>query len=242
MTTSTIEVSARPEALATAAVSLPSASASRLSAIEEQTALNFQRRTQLNFQATIQQIIQAVAPAPGLRVLDAATGSGLIARQLADQLGKHGQVIALDEATRIEQAKQAAQATQVRQNVEWHAATPEKLPFEAASFDVVICALALHRLTATEFLAAAQRVLKTGGRLIIADEVAPVRYNWLRAFLRQSYFRFVVREQVELSAQFYQAETLAQMLCAAGFRQQTINVLSKRGPDDWAFAIVNAVK
>ena len=244
MTSTTLDVQATSESLKAPAVSAHHSSplTAWLSEFEVKIAADFRRRTKLDYKETVHQIIEAAEPAPGMHVLDAATGTGVIARQFVGRVGEHGHIIGVDNAARIEQARLAALSAKVSRKLEWREATPEKLPFELASFDLVTCAMAFHRLPAAEFLASAYRVLKPGGRLIIADELAPVAPSPLRAFLRHSYYRFIVRDTVEADARFYQAEELAGLLRAAGFRQQTIRVLRERSKHDWAFALVKAVK
>jgi ubiquinone/menaquinone biosynthesis C-methylase UbiE len=244
MTTTTLEVQVTLESLTPPATPVHAAAPlpTWLSEFEEKIAADFRRRTKLDFKATIRQIIEAAELVPGMHVLDAATGSGVIARQFAGRVGKHGRIIGVDTAARVEQARLAALSAKVSRKLEWRAAPPDKLPFEHADFDLVTCGMAFHRLPAADFLAAAQRVLKPGGRLIIADELAPVAPSPWRAWLRQSYYRAVVRDSVEAGARFYRAEELAQLLCAAGFRQHTIKVLRERKQHDWAFALIKAVK
>ncbi len=213
-----------------------------LSEFEEQIAQEFRRRTRLNYQETINQIIEAAEPSPGMRVLDAATGTGVIARQFVGRVGDTGRIIGVDTAHRIEQARLAALSAKVSRKLEWRVAAPDKLPFENESFDLVTCAMAFHRLPAAAFLASAYRVLKPGGRLIIADELAPVAPSQVREFMRRSYYRYIARDNREAEAQFYHAEEVVTLLREVGFRQQTVRVLRERSKHDWAFALIKAVK
>ena len=102
--------------------------------------------------------------------------------------------------------------------------------------------MAFHRMPAAAVLSAVQRVLKPGGRFIIADRLAPIKHSPLREFWRRNHARYIQRDQVEADAQFYQAETLVELLRAAGFRQQLVKVLRQRNEHDWAFAVIKAVK
>ena len=213
-----------------------------LSEFEEKTAQEFRQRTKLDYQTTIHEIVSAAEPESGAHVLDFATGSGVIARQFVGRVGDTGRIVGTDTAAHLEQARLAALSAKVSRKLEWREAIPDKLPFEPNSFDIVTCAMAFHRLPAMTVLNSVQRVLKPGGRLIIADQLAPTKHSPLRVWWRQSYYRYIVRDQVEAEAQFYQAEALIEMLRAAGFRQQMVKVLRQRNEHDWAFAIVKAVK
>ena len=50
-----------------------------------------------------------------------------------------------------------------------------QLPFAAGSFDAVICVLATHHMNVRVLLAEMHRVLRPGGRLLVAD-VAPAPF------------------------------------------------------------------
>ncbi len=213
-----------------------------LSEFEEKIAADFRQRTKLDYKETLNQIIEAAEPQPGMHVLDAATGSGVIARQFVGRVGEHGRIVGADTAERIEQARLAALSAKVSRKLEWRETPAEKLPFDSESFDLVTCAMAFHRLPAAEFLGAVNRVLKPGGRLIIADELAPAQPSAWRTNWRRFYYRHIARDSMEAAAQFYRAEELVDMLRAAGFRQQMVKVLRERDPHDWAFALVKAVK
>ena len=213
-----------------------------LSEFEEKAAADFQQRTKLDYKATIQRIIEAAELHPGMCVLDAATGSGVLARQFVGRVGENGRIVGADTATRLEQARLAALSAKVSRKLEWREAQPDKLPFDNESFDLVTCAMAFHRLPAAAFLASVYRVLKPGGRLVIADELAPVKLSAWRASWRRFYYRVIARDSLEADAQFYHAEELVELPRAAGFRQQMVKVLRERNPHDWAFALIKAVK
>lgn len=100
------------------------------------------------------------------RVLDAATGTGRYALYLAEQ-GK--QVAAFDDNEKmLAVARRKAQARQLA--IDFRNENVARLSFEDASFDLVICALALAHVKdlnppCQEFV----RVLRQNGHLIITD-------------------------------------------------------------------------
>jgi len=102
----------------------------------------------------------------GKRVLEVATGTGLIAKHIASAAAE---VVATDFA---EGMIRKAQKGDVPANVRFEVADAKALPYMDASFDVVIIANALHIMPESEkALAEAARVLKPGGVLIAPNFV-----------------------------------------------------------------------
>lgn len=102
----------------------------------------------------------------GLRVLDVATGPGIVARQAARLVGT-GQVVGVDIAEEaIEVARQKAVQEKLT-NVSFQVGDAEALDFEAGSFDRVFCAMGLmHFPHPEQALTEFKRVLKPGGKLL----------------------------------------------------------------------------
>lgn len=115
------------------------------------------------------------------RILDLATGTSLLPRSYAAQPGAAqsaaATVVGLDltyAVLRIGQEK--IQAQNLVQQIPLTCANATELPFADGSFDCVICALATHHIPFDSLIAQAERVLKPGGKLILADVVASP--NW----------------------------------------------------------------
>ena len=107
--------------------------------------------------------------APGLRALDIGTGTGTVARGLAE-FGLN--VTAIDPALPlIEQAAELDREAGVQ--VEYREGRAEDLPFDASSFDVVTAGQCWHWFDRPKAAAEVQRVLRPGGLLVIAH------FDWI---------------------------------------------------------------
>ncbi len=104
----------------------------------------------------------------GHRVLDVGAGPGFFASGLAELVGSTGQVDGVDINARF--VSDANERFSDRANLAFHHLADHVLPFEAASFDRVVCKNVLEYvpdLDAT--LAELKRVLKPGGRVHVID-------------------------------------------------------------------------
>jgi SAM-dependent methyltransferase len=131
----------------------------------------------------LQWMVEAAALQGHERVLDVGCGAGHAALTFAPHVK---QVTASDfTAPMLEQVSRLA-AERGFTNVETRHADAEKLPFDSASFDVVISRLSAHHwphpLAAVK---EASRVLKPGGQFILSDCVAaeqPAHDTFLQTF------------------------------------------------------------
>jgi ubiquinone/menaquinone biosynthesis C-methylase UbiE len=112
-------------------------------------------------------VVELAALRPGLRVLDVACGTGLVARLAAEAVGVNGRVAALDlnpamlaVATELPAIEGAP--------IAWIEGDARSLPFAEASFDVVCCQLGLQFFPDREgALREMKRVLVPGGRAVV---------------------------------------------------------------------------
>lgn len=109
-------------------------------------------------------LAKAAHVGPGKRVLDVASGTGILARELAAQVGPSGSVAGLDLMPgMLEVAKQIAPS------IEWKQGTAEALPFPDQSFDAVVSQFGLMFFPdRTKSLREMLRVLTPGGHLAVA--------------------------------------------------------------------------
>jgi ubiquinone/menaquinone biosynthesis C-methylase UbiE len=108
---------------------------------------------------------------PGDAVLDVGCGTGTLAMELARRVGRAGRVAGVDPGTR-QIARASSKAARRNVPIEFQIGVIEQLPFPDQTFDVVFSTLMMHHLPASlkrQGLAEIARVLKPGGRLVIAD-------------------------------------------------------------------------
>jgi ubiquinone/menaquinone biosynthesis C-methylase UbiE len=108
---------------------------------------------------------------PGEKVLDVGCGTGTLAIEAARSEGRAGHVAGIDPSTQ-QIAWASSKAARRNIPVEFQIGVIEDLPFPDQTFDVVLSTLMMHHLPTPlkrKGLAEIARVLKPGGRLIIAD-------------------------------------------------------------------------
>ena len=108
---------------------------------------------------------------PGDAVLDVGCGTGTLAMEVARRIGRAGRVAGVDSGTQ-QIARASLKAARRNVPIEFQIGVIEQLPFPDQTFDVVFSTLMMHHLPASlkrQGLAEIARVLKPGGRLVIAD-------------------------------------------------------------------------
>jgi ubiquinone/menaquinone biosynthesis C-methylase UbiE len=119
-------------------------------------------------------VLDRAAIQPGEHVLDLACGTGTLALAALERTPGARLVGADADPTILKRARAKAEAAGAE--IRFDEAFSNELPYEDASFDVILTTLFFHHLeddvkraTATEML----RVLRPGGRLVLADVGRP---------------------------------------------------------------------
>jgi SAM-dependent methyltransferase len=113
------------------------------------------------------------------RILDLGCGRGAVLLLAAQHLTT-GRAVGIDLWRNADQSGNSVEATRrnalaegVTDRVELHTGDMTALPFEDNQFDVIVSSLAIHNIRGTlsrqKAIAEAVRVLRPGGRLLIAD-------------------------------------------------------------------------
>ncbi|MCB1918569.1 MAG: bifunctional demethylmenaquinone methyltransferase/2-methoxy-6-polyprenyl-1,4-benzoquinol methylase UbiE [Candidatus Competibacteraceae bacterium] len=113
---------------------------------------------------------------PGNQVLDLAGGTGDLSSRLLPLVGLKGQVVLSDiNASMLREGRKRLVDEGAVSNIAYAQADAEQLPFPDGTFDCITIGFGLRNVTRKErALAAMQRVLKPGGRLVILEFSHPV--------------------------------------------------------------------
>ena len=107
----------------------------------------------------------------GHSVLDVGCGTGTLALELRDRAGEGGEVCGVDASPEMI-AVARRKAAKRDASVQFEIGLIERLPYEDARFDRVLCTLVMHHLDEDlqqQGLREIARVLKPGGRLLLVD-------------------------------------------------------------------------
>ncbi len=171
----------------------------------------------------------------GERVVDVACGTGLVSRPAAEAAGPTGSLIGTDLSEQMVEAARSEAQSRGLDHASFVRMGAEDLDLPNESFDVGLCALGLMYVpNPVTAMAELLRVLRTGGRTVVAVWGARVNCGWADIFP-------IVDSRVksEVCPLFFQLGTLDSMeRCArdAGFvdvkSDRIVTVLEYDSPED----------
>jgi ubiquinone/menaquinone biosynthesis C-methylase UbiE len=176
------------------------------------------------------ELLDLAGPRPGERVLDVACGTGIVARQAGERVGRTGHVVGLDfHPGMLAQARALGLAGGLP--IEWREGDAQRLPLPDGSFDLVLCHQGLQFFPdRPAALRGMRRVLALGGRLAVAVWLGLDR-NPAHAALTGALERRASAEVAGLMQGAFslgRAEELRRLLAEAGFRR--IEVVHRTRP------------
>lgn len=138
-------------------------------------------------------VMESVELSPGDKILDMECGTGTILYRLNNLCNIEGYGIDIEEKM-IEQAKKKCPQMSIQHG------DCSKTPFEGEMFDSLIACMTFHHFYDQEaFAAEASRILKTGGKLYLADPCFPELIRKLiNAIIRRSNLigRFCAEQEI----------------------------------------------
>jgi demethylmenaquinone methyltransferase/2-methoxy-6-polyprenyl-1,4-benzoquinol methylase len=136
---------------------------------------------------------------PGDRVLDIASGTGLVARAAASVVGPSGRVLGLDPSRGMLREQRAEPNLRLLQGL------GEKLPLASDSFDFVSLGYGLRHIADLNLLfVECVRVLRPGGRLLVLEFGRP--RSRVGAFFGRVYLKGLVPAMARLATRSRGAE------------------------------------
>jgi DNA invertase Pin-like site-specific DNA recombinase len=113
------------------------------------------------------QLLTAAAIEPSMQVLDVACGPGIVACAAAVRAA---QVTGIDLTQAMIDHARLRQSSLGLANLDWRVGDAARLPFEAASFDVVMTRYSFHHMPDPGIsLQEMKRVCRPGGRIVVCD-------------------------------------------------------------------------
>jgi len=124
------------------------------------------------FPFTADQLARRLAPQPGEKILDVATGTGAVAVAVAQRL-QGGRVIGVDFSERMLDRAYANVRRMALHNIDLHPMDATALEFRADYFDALTCSFGLFFLSdMSAALREWRRVLRPGGRILLTSFAA----------------------------------------------------------------------
>ncbi|QEF96248.1 putative methyltransferase YcgJ [Stieleria maiorica] len=116
-------------------------------------------------------LVELAAPGPEDDMLDVACGPGIVACHFAPLVGS---VTGLDLTPEMIRQARMRQSEQGIKNASWIEGSAALLPFDDATFSLVLTRYSFHHFQApAQVLSEMRRVCKPGGRVVVADVSLP---------------------------------------------------------------------
>jgi SAM-dependent methyltransferase len=163
---------------------------------------------------------------PGERVLDAACGTGVVARAAAARVGAAGQVTGVDLNPGMLEVARAVSG-EPGHPIAWREGNLEALPFADGEFDAVLCQQGLQFCPdKAAAVAEMRRVLRAGGRLALSvwREIPHVPYILAVTDALADHVSAEASQRMSAPCSFGSRDALRGILSQGGFRDVQIRI------------------
>ncbi|MDE3087988.1 MAG: methyltransferase domain-containing protein [Chloroflexota bacterium] len=140
-----------------------------LTATYDAVAAAYERAAVPVYRQIAKRLLQLIDLRPGWHVLDAGTGTGLVALLGAPRVGKTGKMIGIDLSEAMLELARAKAAQFGFTQCEFRIGDLERLEFPDVAFNAVLSQFALHHTDPAPVLREFHRVLMPGGKLVLQD-------------------------------------------------------------------------
>jgi ubiquinone/menaquinone biosynthesis C-methylase UbiE len=170
------------------------------------------------------QLVEFVKPASGSKVLDVATGTGMVATAMAQAVGESGRVTGIDLSTGMLDKAQINIHKMALKNIDLHEMDAEKLDFKSGYFHSVVCSYGLFFIPDMEAaLKDWVRVVSPGGKVAFTCFETTAFQPMLDDFVNQlKQFGVVLPEGPFGSKRIESTEHCHSLLTGAGLQDTTV--------------------
>jgi ubiquinone/menaquinone biosynthesis C-methylase UbiE len=192
-----------------------------------------------SYAAFVSQLIQMTPIPERVRMLDLATGTGVIPRKVISTGPRRSPIHGLDiTRSMLMRAKKKLIMEGIQDQMHLVCASAMEIPYACESFDLVTCALATHHMDVRLLLSETSRILCNGGMLSMADVGGSELWKLpiVKFFLRIAAFvYFLIKEntnrawaEAEAVSNVRSKEEWSELLIQAGFQDIKITKLTSK--------------
>jgi ubiquinone/menaquinone biosynthesis C-methylase UbiE len=181
----------------------------------------------LGYREFIRHLAASVPVVDGQFILDMASGTAVSSVEIARRIGAGSQVVGLDiTPAMMAYGTENIAAAELGSRIHQVCGSGMQIPLSADSFDVVMCGLGTHHMDVPRMLSEIKRVLKDGGRLVMADVGASAHWRsmwgraliWVMVCLLRTFWRSArVQAETDAIPSIRTAEEWRDLLIGSGF-------------------------